>query len=138
MLVIRVRWLNDMPISLVGDLFYLFDLEELIDSLLSTESDTDSVAFATLSMPVSDEFEHTTDEDLFQIVDIVKDQTIIYTTLVAISLYIDRAVALASSLFGLQADALVQTIDYDDLPRLRQFHELFNLDPALKEAEPYI
>ncbi|KFY89068.1 hypothetical protein V500_05966 [Pseudogymnoascus sp. VKM F-4518 (FW-2643)] len=75
-------------------------------------------------------------EDLYHII-FADDQTI-YLTLVAISLHVDKAAALTSGLFGLLGDAPVQTVDFDDVPRLRQFYELYNSDPTLKEVEPYV
>jgi hypothetical protein len=89
------------------------------------------------SMPVGDVSENASAVDNWPIIDAVDDHTI-YVTLVAISIHVDRAAALESGLFGLLADAPVQTIDYDDVPQLRQFYQLFSSDPASKEAEPHV
>jgi hypothetical protein len=137
MLIYRAHWDYDMRVSLAGEVFYPFDLGELMGS--PPPFDTDSVASGTPSMPAGDAYQDERAEDLrtiIDIVDIVDDKTI-YATVVAISLHVDRAAALASGLFGLLTDAPVQTVDYDDVLQLRQFYELFSSDPALKEAEPH-
>ncbi len=146
-LVCRARYTYDtcMRTSLVGDLFYPFDLEGLLDES-KQQHHHDTTSDFTMSgigipcigipcMPVEDEFEHATTEDLFQIVDVAGDQTI-YVTLLAISLHVDKTTALASGLFGLQGDATVQTIDYNDSPQRHQFYKLFNSDPTIVEMEP--
>ncbi|PVH71560.1 hypothetical protein DL98DRAFT_378706, partial [Cadophora sp. DSE1049] len=131
--ICRARYDYDIRISLLGDLFYPFDLGELLDSVRHHHADF--AASGVPCMPVEDEFENATAEDLHQIIDLAGDQTI-YVTLIAISVHVDRTTALASGLFGLLGDASVQTIDYDDLPQLHQFYELFNSDFVMKEIEP--
>jgi hypothetical protein len=133
--ICTARWVYGMRVSLVGELLFPFDLRELMDS--SPPSITNSVPSENPSMPVGDVLEDANAVDYQPIIDLVDDHTI-YVTLVAISLHVDRVAALRSNFFGLLADAPVQTIDYDDVPQLRQFYQLFNSDPALKEAEPHV
>lgn len=131
------RWYYGMRVSLVAELLVPFDLRELLDS--PPPSIIDSVPFAIQSLPVGEAYESASVVDTELIIRHVDDNDrTIDVTLVAISLHIDRAAALESGLFGLLADATVQTIDYDDVPQLRQFYQLFSSDSALKEAEPQV
>ncbi|KFZ17302.1 hypothetical protein V501_01832 [Pseudogymnoascus sp. VKM F-4519 (FW-2642)] len=141
MLIYRALWDYGMRISLVGDVIHPFDVGELmIDTATTTNnsppSDSKPVASATPSIPIT-EVQDERAEDIYHIVTFAEDQTI-YLTLVAISLHVDKAAALASGLFGLLGDAPVQTVDFDDVPRLRQFYKLYSSDPTLKEAEPHV
>lgn len=145
MIIYRANDVYHTRIFLVGESFYPFDLGELVNSLSLAPPDTDSMGSDSMastipSMPVGDKFKDTRAQDLGEIIGgLFHDRNkTIYAILVAISIHVDRAATLASGLFGLQADALVQTVDYHDVPQLRQFYELFNSDPALKEAEPHV
>ncbi|KAH9223096.1 hypothetical protein DL95DRAFT_518000 [Leptodontidium sp. 2 PMI_412] len=142
--ICRAKDVYVIRLSLVGEFFCSFDLGNVVKPLSSASFDTDSMVVDSMvpeipSMPV-DKYEDAREYDLREAIDLLLEQEnkIIYATVVAISIHVDRAAALASGLFGLQADAPVQTVDYDDAPQLRQFYELFNSDPALGEAEPHV
>ena len=140
--ICTARWEYEMRVSFVGEVLFAFDLRELMGSpppLPAPPSRDDSVQSEIPRMPVSDTsvFRDATAIDTGAIFELLYDHHV-YVTLVAISLHLDRAVALESGLFGLLADAPVQTIDYDDVPQLRKFYELFSSDPGVKEAEPHV
>lgn len=140
MLVYRAS-VQKLPASLVGDFFYPLNVGDYIDipsssSSSSASSNSASLVTDTPTMPLGAGF--LTDErgeDLRNIIDVFCSCTI-NVTVVAISLHIDRMGALNSGLFGLQADAPVQTVNYDDMPHLCQFYELFKSQSQLEEVEP--
>ena len=133
---------KDLPVSLVADVIWPFDVRGLMGSP-STESMSDSLRSGDSSIPslglegfsVWEPHDERT-EDLTCIRRAFKLP--IHVTLLAISLHVDRAAALKSGLFGLQADAPVQTVNYDDTRLQRQYYELFQSDPVLREAEPHV
>lgn len=158
----RAVYFYHTRISMVGELFYPFDLAPLMDPGLPPSSERLSAFRASTpleipSMPLGD---HPPDTELVESrsrdyhtiigcvwsisqtllyynVDFPVRDTRIYTTVVAISIHVQRAAALSSGLFGLQGDAPVQTVDYNDLPQLRRFSELFMSNSELRQAEPH-
>jgi len=147
MLVYRANYVYNMRVSIVADYIFQFNLEDLMNCPSPALPDTDSMVDDFMTSPVPQivlnaDFEgvnrRARDLDDMLCMFYGRDNKAIYATAVAISLHVDRETALASGLFGLQADAPVQTVDYNDLPRLRQFYELFKSDAALKEAEPHV
>ncbi|KAH9203948.1 hypothetical protein DL95DRAFT_451819 [Leptodontidium sp. 2 PMI_412] len=139
--ICTARWEYEMRVSFVGEVLFLFDLRELMGSpplVVSSPSFFDSHMQSEIPrMPVGDMSRDGTAVDTRAVMELL-DEHPVYMTLVAISLHLDRTVALESGLFGLLADAPVQTIDFDDVPQLRKFYELFNSDPGLKIAEPHV
>lgn len=130
MLIYRARWECGTQISLLGDVIYPFNVGEvMMDTALSNSEPVASIY--TISNTTSER-----ERDIDAIIALA-DNLPINLTLVAISLHIDMAAALASGLFGLLGDTPIQTIDFDDIPRIRQFYELYNTDPA-KVAEPHV
>ena len=130
----RAQYEYHVRASFVAELFHPFDLRELMGQ---------PVIYLSHEIPriphilLPDESEDTALGDLRDIIN-VHTEPEAYVTLVAISLHISRRAAEASGLFGLLGDAPVQTVDYDDMPQLRRFYQLFDADPALKEAEPHV
>ncbi|MAD85576.1 MAG: hypothetical protein CL912_21660 [Deltaproteobacteria bacterium] len=147
MLVYRANSVHNMRVSIVADYIFQFNLEVLMKCSSPALPDTDSMGndFMTSAIPqivmdaaYEDVNRRARDLDDMLCMFYGRENKAIFTTVVAISLHVDREAALESGLFGLQADAPVQTVDYNDLPRLRQFYELFKSDTALKEAEPHV
>ncbi|KAK0101039.1 hypothetical protein ONS96_006269 [Cadophora gregata f. sp. sojae] len=141
--VYRANEIYDMRISVDGEFLYPFDLEELKHPHFLAPLDTDSagsdfMSLSTPSMPVG-KSEDTRAHDLGKMVDGLYDyeNKTVYATVVIISIHVDRAAALESGLFGLQADAPVQTVNYDDTSKFSQFYELYKSDLVLREAEPH-
>ncbi|KAH8897250.1 hypothetical protein GQ53DRAFT_818523 [Thozetella sp. PMI_491] len=134
MFVHRAQYNYHMRASLVGELFHPFDLEELLGSPSYSPRDARS---RIPHIRLSHQLEDKRAVDLGAVIDVRTEPTV-YVTLVAIALHIDRTAAEASGLFGLLGDTPVQTVDYDDVPQLRRFYELFDSHPALKQAEPHV
>jgi hypothetical protein len=135
MLIYRARWDYRMHISLVADVLYPFHVAELMTDIASgigesPSSDSDPAASATPGISLLD-VENKKEVDIFDITALADDQTL-YLTLVAVSLHVDKAAALASGLFGLVGDFPVQTVDFDNLDRLHRFYELYDADANLK------
>ncbi|KAG4425035.1 hypothetical protein IFR04_001805 [Cadophora malorum] len=146
-LVNRANYVYNMRVSIVADYIFQFNLEVLMNCSSPALPDTDSMGndFMTSAIPqivmdaaYEDVNRRARDLDDMLCMFYGRENKAIFTTVVAISLHVDREAALASGLFGLQADAPVQTVDCNDLPRLRQFYKLFKSDTALKEAEPHV
>ncbi|PVH80689.1 hypothetical protein DL98DRAFT_627258 [Cadophora sp. DSE1049] len=110
MVIYRAHHVYDMRASFVGELPFPFDLRKLMDSMSLAPTDTDLLGSEYMA-----------------------------STIPSIHLDPYRSGNRPSiSLFGLQGDAPVQTVNFDDVAQLRQLYELFNSDPALREAEPHV